>query len=346
MHVLIPAGGRGVRLQPLTHFTPKPLLPLGDRPLLTRIVEQVPPEWPVTVLVSPALEEHFRRWTETLPRSRRVTLSVERERAGEPRGPVLAVAECLADLGIREDLVLLMGDSLLPFTLPQFLGPEPPQALRLAACRLPDLREAARFGVVELDDSGRVRSFEEKPARPRSPWVFTGCLYLPSRLLPALREIAASAPPQMGELVAGFLARGERIEAYPVTGEWHDIGTFASYLAAHRSLLSPSQRQALLAQGNRLAGTVYVHPTARVTRSRLEDCLIQAEAVVADADLTTCVVHPSVSVIGRTVTGKLLSASGEQSLCGGISPQRRRERREEGKGNKNRMDRIDRRKAG
>jgi dTDP-glucose pyrophosphorylase len=58
-----------------------------------------------------------------------------------------------------------MGDSLLPFTLPQFLGPEPGEALRLAAYRLPDLREATRFGVVELDASGTVRSFEEKPAR-------------------------------------------------------------------------------------------------------------------------------------------------------------------------------------
>jgi glucose-1-phosphate thymidylyltransferase len=319
MHVLIPAGGRGTRLQPLTQYAPKPLLPLGDRPILSRIVEQVPAEWPVTVVVSPALAGDFRHWAETLCGSRNVTIYVERARACGARGPVVAVAECVEDLDIRDDLVLLMGDSLLPSSLPEFLGGSGGDALRLAAYRLPDLREAARFGVLEISEDGTVISLEEKPERPRSPWIFTGCLYIPRRLIPLLHAIAAGAPREMGHLVSGYLERGEEIEAYPLTGTWNDIGTFRAYLEAHRALLFPAQHQALLNQGNGLKGIVYVHPTANVSHSRLRNCIVQVGAEVADADLADCVIYPSASVVGRSVRAKLVTVKGEHPLEQAVS---------------------------
>jgi glucose-1-phosphate thymidylyltransferase len=325
MHILIPAGGRGVRLRPLTHYAPKPLLPLGDRPILTRIVENVPRECPVTVLVSPALEVDFRRWQETLPGDRDVRVYVEpgtREAGGQPggpAGPVVAIAECLEAGGVADDLVILMGDSLLPFTLEQFLGGQRGDTLRLAAYELSDIRDASRFGVVEIGDGDTVASFEEKPPQPRSPWVFMGCLYIPARLLPMLHEIAAGRPPQMGHLVAGYLERGERVEVYRATEAWHDIGTFGSYLEAHRALLSPGQRQSLVSLQNHLEGIVYVHPTAQVSGSRLHNCIVLAGAEVKDAVLTDCVVHPRVSVVSRTVYGKLVAAETEVSFDQGGS---------------------------
>src|SRR5438552_3737290 len=117
MQVLIPAGGRGVRLRPLTDTTPKPLLPLGDRPILTRIAESLPVGCPVTVLVSALLEADFSRWQEGLGSHLDVGLYVERQRRGGPAGPVVAIAECLRDLQVADDLLILMGDSLLPFAL-------------------------------------------------------------------------------------------------------------------------------------------------------------------------------------------------------------------------------------
>jgi glucose-1-phosphate thymidylyltransferase len=310
MHILIPAGGRGVRLRPLTDYAPKPLLPLGDRPILTRIVERLPRHCRVTVLVSRALEPEFRCWQDTLNGQRRISLFVEEEHPGGPQGPVVALAECVERLGIRDDLLIMMGDSLLPFSLPRFIreaGSDP----CLAAYRLEDIQEAVRFGVVEFGEDGRLRGFEEKPARPRSPWIFTGCLFVPARLLPLLHRIAAERPTQMGDLVARYLREGERIVVYPVRERWHDIGTFASYLEAHRAFLPPSQRRLLVSRKNHLEGVVYVHPTAQVSGSTLRNCIVLAGAEVRDAQLTGCVVHPSVSVIDRQISGKLISSEAE-----------------------------------
>jgi glucose-1-phosphate thymidylyltransferase len=306
MHVLIPAGGRGTRLRPLTHYSPKPLLPLGDRPILTRIVEGIPAEVPVTVLVTPEVETEFRAWAEGLRGPQRVQVYVEQPRPSGLKGPIVALAECVADLGIDDDVVVMMGDSVHPFSFGDFIGSGVNGCPRLAIYELPELSDACRFGVVEVGECGCVAGFEEKPARPRSPWIFTGYLYVPARLVARLAQVAETGVPQMGHLLVRYLEQQERIEVFRVSGEWHDIGTFASYLRAHAALSTAAEREGWRAGGNRLAGTVYVHPDARVSGSELRDCIILGDTRVVDSNLRGCVVYPGASVERRMVEGRLL----------------------------------------
>lgn len=314
MHLLIPAGGRGVRLRPITNHSPKPLLPLGDRPILNRILDNVPVEIPVTLLVSPDVEADFRAWQAVQTGPRRVQVYVERPRPAGLKGPVAALADCLDELGIDEDLLVMMGDSVLPFTIPDFFGGAPNGHARLAAYELPSRDDASRFGVLEIAPGERVGSFEEKPAQPKSSWVFTGCLHVPRRLLTALRGIAAAGAPQMGHLVAGLLDRQEQVDVFRVAGEWHDIGTFESYLAAHRSLATESSRQELYSRGNSVEGVVYVHPDADVRGSRLRNSLIFAATRITDVSLDHCIVRPQVELSRRTAERLLFSADGEYAL--------------------------------
>jgi len=316
MHVLILAGGQGVRLRPLTTGCPKPLLLLGDRPILTRIVEHIPAELPVTIIVAPQLAAPFQRWQESLSPPHNVRLYLEPYRESGPLGPVRALSACVDELELEDDVLLLMGDSLLPFQLEQFFAGADSQALRLAAYRLPDISQANRYGVLEIGAAETVEHFVEKPAQPRSSWIFTGCLSLPQRLLPTLPRAGAEGPSNAGDLVAEYLRRGERIEVYRAEGEWHDIGTLASYLQAHHSLLSDSRRRSLVDQGNQLRGSVYVHPSAQVTHSVLQDCVVQAGARVANADLSFCVVQPHASIAGRQLRAKLISNGSELPFAG------------------------------
>ncbi len=315
MHVLIPAGGRGVRLQPLTNDTPKPLLLLGDRPILTRIVESVPFEVPVTVLVTPALASEFHAWRDALPSGRAVTIYVERPGDGSPRGPVTALAECIQDSGVSDDLLVMMGDSLLPFTVRDFLGggrEAEADQVRLAAHRLDNLEDARRFGVLEWDNDLGVRSFEEKPAVPRSPWVFTGCFYLPRRLTTVLCTLSQRGLPQVGHLIAALVAGGEHVSVFPVSGEWHDIGTYRSYIAAHEVLMDSYAAR-------RGAGVVWISPSAEVTDSLLEDCVVHSGSRVRRSRLTRCVVQPGVVVEDQIATDRLFTPEGDLPLDGSLS---------------------------
>lgn len=315
MHILIPAGGRGTRLRPLTWYCPKPLLPLAGRPILSRIVQGLPPEARVTVIVTPQLEAEFQEWSCDLQECAQVRICVEPATSGEPGGPVTALATCIHQLGITDDVLVLMGDSVLPFTVAEFLASRT-ESVRIAAYELASLRDASRFGVVEFDAGSRLVSFQEKPEYPRSRWVFTGCLYLPARLVQAFLALPVDRWKQLGDLVAGYLEMGEAVEVFRAGGEWHDIGCFASYIAAHRSFQSDSRRGALLAASNELAGTVYVHPSAIVAGSKIANCVISADAVVLNADLADCVIHPEVSVIERVVRGKLVTAEAELPVYG------------------------------
>jgi glucose-1-phosphate thymidylyltransferase len=314
MHVLIPAGGRGVRLRPITNYSPKPLLPLGDRPILNWILESIPTDFPVTLMVSADVETDFRAWQAQQTGPRRVQVYCERPRPLEQRGPVVALADCLEELAIQDDVLIMMGDSVLPFTVSDFFGGADLNHARLAAYQLPSRGDASRFGVLEIGSKERVASFEEKPAEPRSSWVFTGCLHIPRRMLPTISDVAAAGAPQMGHLVSGFLSRGEVVDVFRVHGEWHDIGTFASYLAAHERLTSETRRQALYSTGNSVEGVVYVHPEADVRGCTLRNSLIFAGTRITDAALDGCIVRPEVELSRRSAEKLLFSVEGEYPL--------------------------------
>lgn len=316
MQVLILAGGRGTRLRPLTDSCPKPLLQLGDRPILTRIVEQVPRLLPVTVIIAGPLEVPFQAWRDGLAASRAARLYVEPVPETGPLGPVRALSACVDELGIDDDLLVLMGDSVLPFRLRDFFGGADLNCVRIAAHQVPRLEMASRLGVVEFGPDGALARFEEKPAQPRSPWAFTGCVYIPKRLLSTLPRGPHEALVNSGDLIARFLHRGERVEAFRAAGEWHDIGTLESYLQAHQFLLTAGRRRSLTAQGNRLGGAVYVHPSAQVTGSTLQDCVILEGARVMNAQLTSCVVDSHAAIWGRSAHRKLISVSHELSFGG------------------------------
>lgn len=314
MHILIPAGGRGVRLRPLTNACPKPLLPLGDRAILSHILDRIPVELPVIVLVTEEGAEAFEAWKQTLSCTRNVRLYIEQPRETGLNGPVVALADCIRDFEIDDDLVIFMGDSVSPFGLDEFLAGGAAEALRLAAFRLPDLRDASRFGVIEISDELTVTGFEEKPAAPRSPWIFTGCLRVPRSQLGVLEEVGEGSLPQMGHLVERYLELGQPIEVYRVEGDWQDIGTFGAYLEAHRALATGAVLRSLAAFNNRVHGVVYVHPAAHVAGSTLTNCIVGEGARVENAELTNCVIHPRVHVMNRVVQDSLLSLEAELAL--------------------------------
>jgi len=298
MQVLIPAGGQGTRLRPLTLRIPKPLLPLGTAPILTHILKGVPAGVTAVPIITPGLVGPFQSWQTTLNGRTRVELFVE-EPDREAPGPVAGLLQCLRSRAVAEDVVIVMGDSVLPFSLDEFAPRDRDHAsARLAAYRLPAGEDASRFGVLEVTSGGRLASFQEKPASPRSNLVFTGCLYLPARLVPQLLQCDPSRMPQMGDMVSELDRLGEPVDVFEVRGEWHDIGTFSSYLAAHRPLLDQARLEALRVEGCVVEGTVYVHPEARAIRSHLRDTVLWRGAEVSDSDLTQCIVEVGVQVRG------------------------------------------------
>jgi glucose-1-phosphate adenylyltransferase len=99
------------------------------------------------------------------------------------------------------------------------------------------------FGMVELDEAGRVRRLVEKPAEPTSDLVFTAfCLFRADALQKVLAELGQR--PADGwqhdisrDVLPFMISEGRHVRAFQVTGYWADIGTVERYLLGHLDLI-------------------------------------------------------------------------------------------------------------
>ncbi|MBI1812546.1 NDP-sugar synthase [Candidatus Peregrinibacteria bacterium] len=311
MQAFILAGGFATRLWPLTEKRAKPLLPLAGKPIITHLLEKIPREIPVTVSTNAAFAEGFERWKQTIDRP--VELIIEQTRKDEHKlGALGAVAAWISARRIDDDLLLLTGDNYLGFSLAEFLRAfHPPHAL-LAAHDIENLAHASSFGTVLTDpnDPKRVIGFEEKPKESKTTLVSTGCSILPRATLPIVLEFAEREPENVGGIFEEFLRRKIAIDCFTFREPWLDVGSFASYLEAHRLLLG---EKVLIDTDSTLetttcTGSVSVAAGSRVIGSELCDTLVFERCTITDCTLRDCVIDEGCTLEGVDLRGKMIRA--------------------------------------
>ena len=131
--------------------------------------------------------------------------------------------------GLADDLLVVAGDNLFDFGFWRAKG-------EASAVALVDVgsRELARhYGIVELNGSGRIVSFLEKPDDPPSTLAATATYLLHRRHVGLVPEylLEGNSPDQPGNLIA-WLHRREPVYGYRFEGEWLDIGDKGQLLEA------------------------------------------------------------------------------------------------------------------
>jgi mannose-1-phosphate guanylyltransferase len=233
MDAVVLVGGSGTRLRPLTHRTPKPMLPLIDRPLLAYLFDQLAAAGVTRAILAcgylpDALIAYFGDGGETAS-----GLALEYVVESQPLGT--AGAARLAAAGrVSETFLLLNGDILSEHDLAALVALHRTRDAT-ATLALVEVEDPSRYGVVELDDEGTVLRFVEKPApgESASNLVNAGAYVLePSVLerIPAGRAVSIER-----EIFPALVGNG--LCALALAGYWSDVGTPESYLAAHLQLL-------------------------------------------------------------------------------------------------------------
>jgi glucose-1-phosphate thymidylyltransferase len=316
MKVFILAGGFATRLWPLTENRAKPLLPVAGKPLLSHLVDQIPKDLPITVSTNAALAEGFHEWQTQYP-DRKIKIVVEHTKHDDEKlGALGATAQWISEQFIKEDILLLTGDNYLGFSLKEFLECYDGKTPLLAAHDIKDLEKASAFGTVILKDetngsrTAHVAAFDEKPKKPKSTLVSAGCYVLPTHTLPTVTAFAKKKPDNVGGIFEEFLRLKQDVMCFSFEEPWLDIGSFSSYLDAHRLLVDGKN---LLAPTAKVTATVFhgsnsIGAESTVHGSDLADCLVFDHCSITDCTLKNCVIDEGCVLRGIDLNGKMLRA--------------------------------------
>jgi len=273
MNAVLLSGGFGTRLRPLTLSKPKAVLPVLNKPFCLYPLEWLAGHGVRNVVFATGYRSRdlSALLQKKTPRGLTVQCSIEKK----PLGTGGALKHAVGNS--RERHFVLNGDILTDFNLSAMLDfhNRKKALLTLALVRVPDV---SRFGSVFLGTQGDIQKFVEKqPGLKKGGWVNAGVyLFEPE----ALRGIPSRTPCSLERDVFPQLAKERKgVYGYPLHGYWNDVGTFPSYLQAHRDLLTASRKPTLVGPGTRLGKGVQLEGMVSIGR----DCRIGDGAHIKDS---------------------------------------------------------------
>lgn len=242
MKDIILAAGYATRLYPLTENFPKPLLEVGGRTIIDRLIGDLDAVGDIDehiVVSNGRFIGTFGLWAADARKRCRKPLTLlddgsmdNEHRAGAVKDLLLALEHCAVD----DDVLVAAADNLLDFSLKGFVGEFRRKGTSLIMChREESLQALQKTGVVTLDGQNRVLNMEEKPAVPKSRWAVPPFYIYCRDDLPLIRRALAEgcACDAPGNL-ARWLSARTPLHAYPMPGSRFDIGDLDAYETAKR----------------------------------------------------------------------------------------------------------------
>jgi mannose-1-phosphate guanylyltransferase len=228
MKAVILAGGLGTRLQPYTFFIPKPMLPLGNKPLLEYTIEWLRNAGGIKEIVlcvsylHRTIEDYFEDGT-------RIGVKIEYARSDRP----LATAGQLktAEKYLPGSFVCVYGDSVYEFNLRKMLKMHK-DSNAFVSMALLSYTTKMKYGFIDTNN-GDVTGWREKPEI--SGLINIGCYVMEPGLL---KMIPASGAFGMDDAVRKALDEKKKVKAFKIDTGFIDIGDKKSYLDAYKQYAS------------------------------------------------------------------------------------------------------------
>jgi glucose-1-phosphate thymidylyltransferase len=320
MKAIIPLAGRGTRLRPLTHHTPKPLLRVGGRPILSYLLDDVKAlgidEMVFIVGYRSEVIRDFIASEYPDLRPHYTTQEVMDGTAG-----AIKLAEPWAD----DELLILFSDTLFDADLGLAKRlPEGDAGILWAK----EVEDYQRFGVIVTRADGTMERIVEKPSEPISRLANIGVYHIRDYelLFKGIDHVLEGGTGTAGEyyLTDAFqymVDHGARLRTAPVTG-WYDCGKTETLLETNRHLLltsrggvDPSAR----VEGTEIVEPVRIEAGAVVSGGRIgPNVTIERGASVDGAVLSDTIVGHDAHVSGATLHNSLVGA---RSRVTGLSGQ-------------------------
>lgn len=224
MKAVILAGGLGTRLQPYTTFLPKPMLPLGEKPILEHIIDWAKHNKIKSVVLCVSylrktIEDYFEDGS-------RFGVNIEYAISNKP----LATAGQLktAENFIEDTFVCIYGDSIFNFSLKKMIKQHMTKKA-FVTMSLDEYSTRLPYGVIETAKNGRVLKWNEKPEVKAN--VNMGCYVMEPGVF---RLIPEDKPYGMDDVIKKIISRKKPITSFITKNGFTDIGNKISYKRAYQ----------------------------------------------------------------------------------------------------------------
>lgn len=224
MKGVVLAGGKGSRLQPMTHVVNKHVIPIYDQPMIY---------YPVNTLINAGVDEilvisnaeHIGKYIELFENDDDNEFDADFSYKVQSNPEGIAHAVSLAEQFVGDDeFVVILGDNIILEDMEEKLSPL--QAEEDARIFLHQVSEPSAYGVASVDDQGRVTDLEEKPQDPTSNFAVIG-LYI---FNPGVFDVIDGLTPssrgeyEITDVNRHYLNNGT-LHYEQIEGSWYDAGT-------------------------------------------------------------------------------------------------------------------------
>lgn len=228
------AGGLGTRLRPYTVALPKPLMPIGEYPILEVIIRQLRVEGfdHITLAVNHQADLFRAFFGDGSKWGLKIDYSIE-TKALSTMGPLRLIPD------LPDNFLVMNGDILSDVRYGDFLERHSAEG-RLFTISASERQQKIDYGVLHVDGRGVLDGFEEKPSAPFL--VSMGVYAVSKRVLDAIPHDTAFG---FDQLVLGYLKSGDDVQTEVHRGYWLDIGRPDDYEKAIDDWPTLSERMAL-----------------------------------------------------------------------------------------------------
>ena len=287
MKAVILVGGFGTRLRPLTINTPKPLLPLVNRPFFDYTLHMLRRHHITDVVLALGYRSESFQRTYGDGSAQRMSIAYVYEE--EPLDTGGAIKNVEASLTPGETFLVFNGDVLTDLDLTEMLRYHR-ETGSICTISLTPVEDPSHYGVVDMDRAGRIERFTEKPKREEatSNWINAGTYVMEPEVLAGIPSGQRWSVERA--VFPDLLTKGRTLYGYRSQAYWMDIGTPEKYMQAQADLLSDILKGQIEPDGELLAGNVWAGEGAFV--------------------------HSSANIVGPVVLGKKCHVSAGATIVG------------------------------
>jgi len=313
MKVIIPLAGKGTRLRPHTHITPKPMLKVAGKPVMSYILEDLEKLGDVHQIIY--ITGHLKEKVEEFVRASSNIDSVFIEQKVQD-GTAGAVA--LAREYVDEPVLIIFVDTIFDADLSIVRNTDADGIIWVK-----EVEDYQRFGVVVTDKEGNMTQIVEKPKEPISKRANIGLYYIKNwKLLFEGIDHVLKSPKHQGEyfLTDAFqymIDKGAKIRVIDVEG-WYDAGKIETLLETNQTMLTKGRaRRPKKLDGSTIVDPVYIEDNVTLTRSTVgPNVSIGTGSVIEDSKIDNSIIGEKSNITRSTLRNSLV---GDEVIIEGVN---------------------------